>query len=104
MRMTSIDIPLEPLHPIRRQAKPTMVRFCDPGPSRQSPDRLLSVAVQPLEDRPPSRIGERSEEALREGFHFTRAISSLKSALAGPNQKNRDTEENPHRNYISRER
>jgi len=36
----------------------------DPGPSRQGPDRLLSVAAQPLEDGTPGRIGERSEEHI----------------------------------------
>jgi hypothetical protein len=36
----------------------------DPGPSRQGPDRLLSFAAQSLEDSPPSRIGERSEEHI----------------------------------------
>jgi hypothetical protein len=37
-------------------------RLRDPGPRRQRPDRLLSVAAQPLEDGPPRRIGERSEK------------------------------------------
>ncbi|AUW42933.1 hypothetical protein CUJ84_Chr002578 [Rhizobium leguminosarum] len=37
-------------------------RLRDPGPSRQSPDRLLSFAAQPFEKSPPGRIGERSEE------------------------------------------
>jgi hypothetical protein len=36
----------------------------DPGPSRQSPDRLLSVAAQSFEESPPSRIGKRSEEHI----------------------------------------
>jgi hypothetical protein len=36
----------------------------DSGPSRQSPDRLLSFAAQSFEDGPPSRIGERSEEHI----------------------------------------
>jgi hypothetical protein len=36
----------------------------DPGPSRQSPDSLLSFAAQSLEDSPPSRIGERTEEHI----------------------------------------
>jgi len=35
-----------------------------PAPSRQGPDRLLSFAAQSLEDSPPSRIGERSEEHI----------------------------------------
>ena len=39
-------------------------RLRDPGPSRQGPDRLLSFAAQSLEDSPPSRIGERSEEHI----------------------------------------
>ena len=37
-------------------------RLRDPGLSRQSPDRLLAVAAQPLEDGPPGRIGEGSEK------------------------------------------
>jgi hypothetical protein len=36
----------------------------DPGPSGEGPDRLLSFAAQSLEDSPPSRIGERSEEHI----------------------------------------
>jgi hypothetical protein len=36
----------------------------DPGPSRQCSDRLLSFAAQSLEESPPSRIGERSEEHI----------------------------------------
>ena len=36
-------------------------RLRDPGPSRQSPDRLLSFAAQSFEESPPSRIGERQE-------------------------------------------
>ncbi|MDB6101231.1 MAG: hypothetical protein JWO52_1230 [Gammaproteobacteria bacterium] len=39
-------------------------RLRDPGPSRQSPDRLLSFAAQSFEESPPSRIGERSEEHI----------------------------------------
>jgi hypothetical protein len=39
-------------------------RLRDPGPSRQGPDRLLSVAAQSFKDHPPSRIGERSEEHI----------------------------------------
>jgi hypothetical protein len=39
-------------------------RLRDPGPRRQSPDRLLSFAAQPFEESPPSRIGERSEEHI----------------------------------------
>ena len=39
-------------------------RLRDPGPSRQSSDRLLSFAAQSLEERPPGRIGERSEELI----------------------------------------
>jgi len=42
----------------------------DPGPSRQGPDRLLSFAAQSLEDSPPSRIGERSEEHIVGGRHL----------------------------------
>ena len=34
------------------------------GPSRESADRLLSVAAQPLEDGAPRRIGERPEEHI----------------------------------------
>src|SRR5262249_56081852 len=45
-------------------------RWRDPGPSRQCPDRLLSVAAQSLEDRPPSRIGERSEQYIVSLRHF----------------------------------
>ena len=32
------------------------------GPRRQGPHRLLAVAAQPLEDRPPGRIGEGPEQ------------------------------------------
>jgi len=39
-------------------------RLRDPGLSRQGSDRLLSVAAQPLEDRPSRRIGERSEKDI----------------------------------------
>ena len=39
-------------------------RLRDPGPSRQSPDRLLSFAAQSFEESPPGRIGERSEEHI----------------------------------------
>ena len=39
-------------------------RLRDPGPSRQRPDRLLAFAAQPLEDRPPGRIGERPEQHI----------------------------------------
>jgi hypothetical protein len=39
-------------------------RLRDPGPSRQGPNRLLSVAAQSLEDCPPRRIGERSEKHI----------------------------------------
>ena len=39
-------------------------RLRDPGPSRQSPNRLLSVSAQSLEYRPPRGIGERSEEHI----------------------------------------
>jgi hypothetical protein len=34
------------------------------GPCRQHPDRLLSFAAEPLEDRPPSRIGECPEKRI----------------------------------------
>jgi hypothetical protein len=34
------------------------------GPIRQGADRLLSVAAQTLENSPPRRVGERSEEAI----------------------------------------
>ena len=37
-------------------------RLRDARPSRQGADRLLSFAAQPLKDRPPGRIGERSEK------------------------------------------
>jgi len=37
-------------------------RLRDPGPSRQSPDRLLPFTAQPLEEGSPGRIGERFEE------------------------------------------
>jgi hypothetical protein len=39
-------------------------RLRDPGPRRQSPNRLLAVAAQPLEESPPGRIGERSEQHI----------------------------------------
>src|SRR5882757_8034734 len=39
-------------------------RLRDPGLSRQGPDRLVSVATQPLEDGPSRRIGERSEKDI----------------------------------------
>jgi hypothetical protein len=39
-------------------------RLRDPGPGRQSPDRLLSIAAQSFEESPPRRIGERSEEHI----------------------------------------
>jgi len=39
-------------------------RLRDTGPSRQSPDRLLSFAAQSLEEGPPSWIGERAEEHI----------------------------------------
>src|SRR4051812_3730612 len=33
-------------------------RLRDLGPRRQRADRLFAVAAQPLEDRPPGRVGE----------------------------------------------
>ena len=45
-------------------------RLRDPGPSRQSPDRLLSFAAQSLEKSPPSRIGERAEEHIVSVRHW----------------------------------
>jgi hypothetical protein len=36
----------------------------DLGPSRQRPNRLLSFAAQPLEDRTTGWIGERSEQHI----------------------------------------
>ena len=39
-------------------------RLRDLGPGRQGADRLLSFAAQLLEDGPPGRIGERSEEHI----------------------------------------
>jgi hypothetical protein len=42
----------------------------DPGPNRQSPDRLLAFAAQPLEESPPGRIGERSEEHIVRVWHL----------------------------------
>ncbi|HXL97846.1 MAG TPA: hypothetical protein VN925_05680, partial [Steroidobacteraceae bacterium] len=45
-------------------------RLRDPGPSRQGADRLLSFAAQSLENTPPSRIGERSEEHIVSVLHL----------------------------------
>ena len=39
-------------------------RLRNPGLRGQGPDRLLSFAAQSLEESPPSRIGERSEEHI----------------------------------------
>src|SRR5262245_37992979 len=39
-------------------------RLRDPGPGRQSSDRLLSFAAQTLEESPPRRIGECSEQHI----------------------------------------
>jgi hypothetical protein len=47
-------------------------RLRDPGPSRQSPDRLLSFPAQSFEESPPSRIGERSEEHVVSVRHLDR--------------------------------
>jgi hypothetical protein len=45
-------------------------RLRDSGSGCQSPNRLLSLAAQLLEDRPPGRIGERSEEHTVSVAHF----------------------------------
>ena len=37
-------------------------RLRDAGLGRQGPDGLFALAAQPLEQRPPGRIGERSEQ------------------------------------------
>jgi hypothetical protein len=39
-------------------------RLRDPGVSRQHSDSLLAFPAQALEDRPPRRIGKRSEEQV----------------------------------------
>jgi hypothetical protein len=39
-------------------------RLGNAGPRRQRGDRLLAFAAQSLEDSPPGRIGERSEEHI----------------------------------------
>jgi hypothetical protein len=39
-------------------------RLRNPGPRRQRGNRLLSLAAQPFEDRPPSWVGERSEQQI----------------------------------------
>ena len=39
-------------------------RLGNPGLSRQGADRLLAVAAQPLEEGPPGRIFERSEQKV----------------------------------------
>jgi hypothetical protein len=40
-------------------------RLGDSRPRRQGSNRFLSFAAQPLEQRPPSRIGERAEKDVR---------------------------------------
>ena len=47
-------------------------RLRDPGLRRQGPDRLFAFAAQPLEDGPPGRIGERSEEHIVSVRHLDR--------------------------------
>jgi hypothetical protein len=42
----------------------------NPGPSRQGADRPLSFTAQSLEDGPPGRIGERSEEHIVKVLHL----------------------------------
>jgi hypothetical protein len=42
----------------------------DAGPSRQSPDRLLSFTAQSFEKSPPSRIGQGSEEHIVKVRHL----------------------------------
>jgi len=44
-------------------------RLRNPGPSRQNPDRLLASAAQSLEERPPSRIGQRPEKNVMSVWH-----------------------------------
>jgi hypothetical protein len=41
------------------------VRLRNPGARRQRRDRLVAVAAQPLEDRPPCRIGKRFNDVVR---------------------------------------
>jgi hypothetical protein len=62
---------------IARQAglfqHPKMLRdggLRDPGLSCERPDRLLALAAKTLEDRPPCRIGERSEEHVTGIWHW----------------------------------
>jgi hypothetical protein len=45
-------------------------RLRDSGLSRQRSDRLLALATKTLEDRPPRRIGERSEEHVMSVWHW----------------------------------
>ena len=45
-------------------------RLRDAGPRRQGPDRLLAFAAQPLEDGPPGRVGERSEQHIVSVRHW----------------------------------
>jgi hypothetical protein len=44
-------------------------RLRDPGLGRESPHRLVSIATQPLEDRPSRRIGEHSEQDFMGLWH-----------------------------------
>jgi hypothetical protein len=44
-------------------------RLRDPRLSRQRPNRLLASAAKALEDCPPRRIGERSEDHVMSVWH-----------------------------------
>ena len=44
-------------------------RLRDPGLSCQRSDRLLALAAKALEDRPPCRVGKRSEEHVMSVGH-----------------------------------
>ena len=47
-------------------------RLRDPGPSRQSPDRLLYLSSQSLEESPTGRICQRPEEHILSIRHWDR--------------------------------
>jgi hypothetical protein len=49
-------------------------RLRNPSPRRQGSNRQLAVAAQSLEDRPPGRIGQRSEQHIV-GIRHLRSIT-----------------------------